>query len=146
MKGTTKGSVHSEFSQRLDDLRDKSGEIAGNSDSGARPWMIPPGLQGRDLLHVPSLHNPDWNREEINANYDEVVASAADPGTVGDAIALKVQIDYMAMEERAFRLRHASIVRCQVHALGRRSAHGLNNGLFGSINQRVSNMVRAGGL
>lgn len=146
MKGSTKGSVHSEFSDRLDNLRDKSEAVANSLDGSARPWMLPDGLESRDLLHVPSLHSPDWDRAGLNANYDEAVASGTSPGTIGDVVALKLQIDYMAMEERAFRLRHASIIRCQIHAHGRRKAHGMAAGLFGAINQRISNVLRAGGL
>jgi hypothetical protein len=35
----------------------------------------------------------------------------------------KIQIDYLASQERAFRLRHSSIPRCAMHAAARRKGH-----------------------
>lgn len=147
MRGRTAAQVHDVFANRIADLQDLCNAIAESLAGGPpRPWMLPPGLQERDLLHVPSMHNPDWERNPINVNYDEAMATTENPGTVGDIISLKLQADYNAVEERAFRLRHATIIRCHTHAHGRHSAHGLDNGVLAAVTQQVADLIRAGGL
>ena len=44
----------------------------------------------------------------------------------------KIQIDYIASLERAFRTRQASSVRCKIHASARRRGHAASGGLYDS--------------
>ena len=96
-----------------------------------RKWHTPE--QVTDILDVPSIDNPTWDRNELNTTYSEkIVGQAGDQaGSFGDAMATKWQIDFMAVEERAFRTRHASMIRCASLAHGRLDGHGqIGEGIF----------------
>lgn len=146
MQGSKKSRVHDVFRKRTLQLRKGSKQIADSVKGEAqRPWEIPAELETQ-LTDVASLHKPAFDRGDMNANYDEVLASSKDPGTVGDAAALKHQIDYNACEERAFRLRHASSVRCMIVAHGRIDGHGHEAGIFAAAENLASDMIAAGAL
>lgn len=142
--GTTKARVHPVFTKRLDDLRaNAAAAVQALTGAGVRQWQVPADYTG-DLLDVPKLHKPSFDREEINTNYKEVMQDPANPGTVGDVIGLKSQMDNVATEERAFRIRHSSVVRSFVHAGGRR--YGQANGrMFDNIQDQAAKMILAGG-
>lgn len=127
-QSTPKGTVDGKFSERISDLETQAKKIseAFKSVAQPRPWHTPEKMKDRDLLDVPSLHNPCWDRNNINKVYSEDVLKAPGDagGTVGDLIAMKWQADFMAAEERAFRLRHATFVRCACVAHGRLDGHG----------------------
>ena len=65
-------------------------------------------------------------------------------GTSGDVIALKLQRDYLAAEDRAFRARHSTLCRNLVHLHGRRDGQGQSQ-LFPQIVRQVQNVIKAGG-
>lgn len=145
MKGKTKGKVHPVFTKRIRELKEDAKEQADTFTSGgSRPYTRPAILDNRDLLHVPGLHDDAWDRNPININYDEVTQTAAEPGTAGDAASLKLQAGHNATEERAFRSRHASLVRCMVHMHGRLQGHGRSPGVFDRIESEASNLIKAG--
>lgn len=145
MQGSTKARIHTVFTRRISELRNVAGRIAAAfTGSGGRPWNVPEALAERDLLDVPGLHDDAFHRDELNINYADVVRSANAPGTAADAMALKMQVDYTAQEERAFRARHASVVRCLVHAHGRLDGHG-KNGVFQAVQQQAEDVIKAGG-
>lgn len=144
-RGTKKGRVHAVFTARTDELRTQADEQAtAFSGSGARPWQVPEPLADKDLLDVPKLHDPAFERTEINANYDEAVQDPKSPGTNGDAMSLKMQADVLAVQERAFRLRHASPIRCLVVAMGRRKGHGHAQGVHDAVRREAENLLQAG--
>jgi hypothetical protein len=146
MRGTTKAKVHATFSRRIDELvEDAAAQATALTVGGGRPYTRDSSLDGRDLLHVPSLHDNGYDRNEINTNYDQVTQSAKDPGTAGDAASLKLQASYNATEERAFRARHATIIRCTVHAHARLQGHGNSVGIFGRVKSEAVNLIKAGG-
>lgn len=141
--GITRATVHSVFSDRLKALRAESlAQSLAFSGDGPRPWQVPEQLQ--DLLKVPDLHKPTFDRTSLNENYQECIQSIDTPGTTGDVIALKQQLDYNAVEERAFRLRHASLVRCLTHGAGRRRGLG-RSAVFSNVEKQVSNAIANGG-
>lgn len=144
MKGTVQSQTAPVFTDRLNSLQQQAGNLAQAYQGGQRQWQIPPGLQGRDLLDVPGLHSPDFDRSAINVNYQTVVQSAANPGTSGDTMALKLQMDVNAVEERAFRFRHASVCRAIAHMHGRRLGHG-GAGIFPAMRKQVEDIITAGG-
>lgn len=125
--GTTRGTVTGVYSGRVSDLIDKAQRISqAFRDFGQfRPWHTPPELAGKDLLLVPGMHNPSWARDEPNIVYSESVMASPNKGggTVGDLIAMKLQIDFCAVEERAWRLRHMSLIRGACVAHGRMDGH-----------------------
>lgn len=142
--GTKKSDIHPVFKKRLDDLVAKAAATsAGFRAAGQRPWNIPNGMTGADLLDIAKLHEPAFNRQTINTNYEQCFQDVNSPGTVADVIALKLQVDYNAAEERAFRFRHASVCRCIVHGIGRR--HGESIGpTFPYIEETIADVVAAG--
>lgn len=145
----SKGKVDGKFEARIKDLETKAKEISQAFKAAAqpRPWHTPEEMKSRDLLHVPSLHEPCWNRNDINQVYSEQVLKGpgTQGGTVGDLIAMKWQADFMAAEERAFRLRHASMVRCACVAHGRLDGHGQSgDGIFSFFRDAVQSHIDVG--
>lgn len=124
--GTTKGIVDGKFKARIEELEKKARDAADMFEyhNKYREWHMPETIQ--DVLDVPNLHEPAWNRDNINRIYSEEVLKAPGKkgGTVGDLIAMKWQADFMTEEERAFRTRHASFVRCAALMHGRIDGHG----------------------
>lgn len=137
--------VFNVFSERIDDLSQTLATQLAESRLGAkpRPWYLPKGWkdENRDVLDVPNLHLPDFNRDDLNRRYVECMTPPV--GTVGDIIALKLQIDYMAAEERALRLRHATPIRCIAHSLARRKGHAESD-IFPNVVLEVANAIKHG--
>jgi hypothetical protein len=92
------------------------------------------GTLGRSW-HVPNTNGGLWDGDPHNLGgiaqaFDRAQAATlyaaalltAD-GSGGDVMALKLQHDYVAMQERAYRLRHLSPIRAVVHAGARRKGH-----------------------
>lgn len=145
MQGKKKGRVHDTFRKRVKERRTVAKKIAESAQgSGQRPWDVPEDLKDKDLTDIPGLHDPAFDRNEMNANYDEAMASATDPGTLGDVMGVKLQVDYVASEERAFRLRHATSVRCIVVAHGRALGHGHDKGVYAAAENLVGDHILAG--
>lgn len=132
------------YQQYLDALRAfAEAAVAADAQQGMRTWWMPPGFTG-DLLNVRELHEPAFNRDELNTAYAKVMQDPAAPGTTAEAVALKLQIDDLASAERAWRFRHASVCRQLAHASGRQ--YGLAYGsLYDTIRDAVSNLLRAAG-
>lgn len=148
-KGKSKGKVDAKFSKRISELEDKAGQQSTSFRYGqAREWHVPEELKEKDLLDVPGLDNPAWDRNGINQVYAaDVLAGPGDAGgTTGDLIAMKWQADFMAAEERAFRMRHASYTRCAAFMHGRLDGHGQpKRGIFGFLKDGVQSFISAGG-
>lgn len=146
--GSTKARIHAVFHKRLEDLKLQA-KKAHNALQGKhqRIWQIPGDYNG-NLLEIPNLHKPAFEREPINANYETATASPQSAGTNGDVIALKLQIDYNACEERAFRARHTSLCRAMCLGHGRRIGQGHGNvwDNKNGIEGVVSAYISAGGV
>ena len=125
--GEPRGQVTGVYSNRVSDLIDKAKRIsqAFRYFGQLRPWHTPPELKDKDLLLVPGMHNPSWARNEPNIIYSESVLAGPNKtgGTTADLIAMKLQIDFLAEEERAWRVRHMSLVRAACVAHGRLDGH-----------------------
>lgn len=125
-KGGPKGKVDPKFEERIKDLEKRANDFSEHfrNHTKYRKWHTPE--QVADILDVPSIDNPTWDRNNINQLYsEEIVGQAGDKsGSFGDAQAMKWQADFMAVEERAFRTRHASFIRCASLAHGRLNGHG----------------------
>lgn len=150
--GTSKGIVDEKFKKRITQLEEQARKMAEYyRDLGAqtkpRPWNTPDELKSRDLMDVPALHNPCWDRNKINETYSEQVLAGPGKtgGTTGDLIAMKWQADFLATEERAFRLRHASYARCAALMHGRLNGHGREKvSVFSFFKDAVENMIEVG--
>lgn len=146
--GTRAGVVDEKFSSRITALEQHAREAADHfrTHTTYRSWNVPDSVQ--DPLDVPTLHNDAWDRNEINRVYsDEVLKGPGNfGGTCGDLLAMKWQADFMAVEERAFRTRHASFVRCAALAHGRIDGHGqLGRSVFSFLKDGVQSAIDNGG-
>jgi len=138
------GKIHDVFSDRLDELVLQANEQATVAGSTGRPWQVPTELE-TSLFNIPVMHEPAFNRDEINTNFEDCTKSADNPGTIGDVSSLMTQCDYVAMEERAFRTRHMSSIRAMAHANARRTGHGQARGVFGGVKKFAEDLIHAGG-
>lgn len=124
--------------RRMDEAAAISASVTG---PGQRVWQYPGTVAPSD---VPRLGS-SFDRTQIDEAYVATLSDASNPGTSADAMALKLQADRLAAEERAFRLRHCSPVRASVHAAARRSGHSSPAGVFGGCLQRyLEDIVREG--
>jgi hypothetical protein len=149
-KGTKKADVLPPFSTRLRELRAQAAlQAAAFTGSGFRPWNIPEDTTATNLFSdIENLHggqDTGFDRTTINKTYEKCFQDPNDPGTNGDVIGLKLQMDYLAAAERAFRFRHASTPRLLVHALSRRHFQGVGP-VFPFCEEAVSNVIRSGAL
>lgn len=147
--GKTRGRVVSSFEKRVADLEVKARLQSQQfrSGDGTRPWHTPDEMKDKNLLDVPNLHEPSWNRDDANKLYaqDVLEENKDSVGTSGDIAGMKKQIAFMATEERAWRLRHASTVRCAALAHGRLDGHGgAETGVFAKVKNVVDNHILAG--
>jgi hypothetical protein len=145
--GTKKGVVDGQFVKRVDDLEKKADKAKTHfrDHSNYREWWTPQGVQ--DPLDVPSLHNPNWDRNAINQLYSDTIVkqSGSASGTAGDILAMKWQNDFMATEERAFRTRHASMIRCASMAHGRLDGHSqTDRGIFSQLKTTIDKALEEG--
>lgn len=138
------GKVDAAFSKRISDLEQKAQKISSAfRNQSYMEWHMPDEVQ--DPLDVPSLDKA-WARNSINQEYDKLVGKQADAsGSVGGAAAMKMQADFLAVEERAFRTRHASFVRCAAMAHGRLDGHGkTSRGIFSFIKDGIQSKIDLG--
>lgn len=137
-----KAKLDSKFDERITELEETARGQADNfrRQNTPRPPHTPKDLKEANLWDVPGMHEPTWNRNKINETYAELVANGgAESGTAGGLAQMKIQCDFLAAEERAFRLRHASMVRAACVAHGRLDGHG-KAGL--SMFSRIRNLVK----
>ncbi len=143
-KGTSKASVHPVVLAAVAARMEQADAMAKSvTISTQRAWQYPvtPALSPFDIPD----HAVLFDRSAIGSNYAEVLADASNPGTTADALALKLQNDRIAVEERAFRTRHSSPIRATVHAAARRSAHAHPAGVFGgSLQKYLEDVIREG--
>ena len=119
------------FLAHLETLKDVA---LANADAscgvGQRTWYVPPLNEWSgdplDLINMKSA----FDRTAINTLYVQVVSNTDQDGRIGEAMLLKLQLDYIAALERSYRTRHASSVRCRIHAAARRAGHASSGGLF----------------
>lgn len=147
MHGSSKGTVDGKFVKRIQDLEKKAEKAKEmfRDHGNYREWWTPDGV--KDPLDVPSLHNPNWDRNSINQLYSDSIlkGKGKSAGTVGDLIAMKYQADFMAVEERAFRTRHASMIRCAALAHGRIEGHSKSGkSVFSFLKDTVEHAIKEG--
>jgi hypothetical protein len=139
----SKGKIHTVFQTNLQDIAAQDGKQADMiRGKGDRPWNRP--KLAPDPLDIAGITNA-YNRQEVDANYAELLKVGSDPGTCGDVICVKTQGDYIAEMERGFRARHATPVRCIGHALARRRGHANDAGVFlGGVLKHVQDALKSG--
>lgn len=138
----SKAKIEDKFNKRIDELEKIAREQAQSfrKQDSRRPTHTPEDLKNANLWDVPGLHEPTWNRNKINEIYAELLAGyGTKGGCVGGLAEMKMQCDFLAAEERAFRLRHASMVRAACVAHGRLDGHGIAGK---SIFSRIRNTAK----
>lgn len=134
----TRAIIHEVFTQTINDLTEWAectGKALNNEEQNK--WFIPDKVKwSADPLKIPEIEKA-FDREKINENYRDLIKDANAGGTTGETMVLKQQLDYVAALERAYRLRHATSIRCSLHNSIRREAHGHAKGVF----QRVLTIV-----
>jgi hypothetical protein len=116
--------------------------LAGTSQP--RRWMIPPlrGWDG-DPFNISDIKKP-FDRDAINSEAKDNL-TASDGGTTGTGAGKTLQVNYFGMMERAYRIRHMTIVRAHAHAAGRKRAHGDQNGIHtGDTITYIQNILDSG--
>ncbi len=95
-----------------------------------REWYNPPlnGWSG-DPMDIVGL-NKAFARTNLNDVYVEIMEDSTQNGRIGEAMIVKIQIDYIAALERAYRTRQSSSVRARIHSAARRQGHAQSGGLF----------------
>lgn len=142
-KGQTKAQVHSVYTKNADDAKKANqNQYKDLRAQEQRKWDIPSDFS-KDLLDIPGLHQPSFERNPINQNYVECMQDPASAGTTGDVISLKQQMDFVAARERAWRFRHATVCRCLIVAHGRRYGHGEGR-LYPAIKDQAANIIACG--
>ena len=147
--GASRGQIDAKFAARIAQLEDRAGQMAATFRymGDARPWHTPDELKEKEMMDVPGMHSPSWDRNDINRIYsaDVLGGSNKDGGTTGDLIAMKWQADFMAVEERAWRMRHASYPRCMAFMHGRLDGHSqADKSVFSVVKNGVASYIRAG--
>lgn len=135
--------VHADFSAKVKHLRVASKQNADALRLEEQPaWFYPhDGWQG-DVLEIAGL-NDAFSRAGVNRDY-EACLNAQPPGSGGTAASLKIQVDYAAAVERAYRTRHASPVRCALHAAARLAGHGHAQGPLEAAADYASDLIHRG--
>lgn len=128
MSGNTRQSraqVDATFVTLLTTMRDHAEALLNAATSGGAPkWFVPGEFQD-SLINPVTLAGPGpdaggkFSRKAVNAQYESMVASYTEAGTTGDIISLKLQNDYVAMMERAWRIRHATPLRSHALSIAR---------------------------
>lgn len=134
------GRIHGVFFNRLRDLMAFAAKAETQATTGSSAWFIP-----NDIFDPTNSEEitAAFDRNQISENYQQCLEPNS--GTAGDAIALKLQGDYVACLERSYRASVASPVRCIGHSLARRAGHSSNNGVFGGgVIELVQSAITAG--
>lgn len=130
-KAQSKADVGDRFSRQLDALVE-TGKSTAKSLRGEDRRLhtdVDKGDWDGDLTDLSGISSA-FSREEHSEDVVEAIKNVDEPGVIGDLIASAMQGDYLAMQERAFRSRHTSVVRRRLQAAARRAGHGDDRGLF----------------
>jgi hypothetical protein len=130
--------VDSRLTEQLSSIAKQMADGAESAITGrAKPWMI--GTWQGDPLDIVTLGD-GFNRQAIIDAYTAAV-SKPDEVRSGELSNLRTQYEIMMSAERAFRLRHATSVRCEMFATGRQRGMG-NNGLKRITIDYLQSMLR----
>jgi hypothetical protein len=123
----SKASVDPNYENRLRDLKTAAAaEAAARSRGEPVAWDRPAGWNG-DVFDFAGFA-PPYAADKATADYLAAVSDPASPGTPGDVVATTTMLDYLAVMERAFRVRHMTRPRAVAHAIGRKAGHGSDTG------------------
>lgn len=146
---TNKAKLTAVFEKRINEL-----EASARSQAQQfryfnvyRKWHTPNELSNANLYDTPGMSSPTWDRNEINQIYsnDVLLGPGKDGGTTSGTTAMKLQCDFLAAEERAWRLRHINLVRAACLAHGRIYGHGSRGpSIFSTLKNMIEEYIQAG--
>lgn len=105
---------------------------------GRRDWFIPQNLLGTTVLDIGSTKD-GFDRSSLGAAYSDIVLNAT--GSLAESSCVRMQSDWIAGCERAYRVRHASPVRCSIHAMGRNSGRASSRGVYSRVLDTAESML-----
>lgn len=156
--GRQVGVVHDVFIKRILALQAAGlglHEGAADPATGRRPWMLGPLEDWDGSLDDVENMSQDFDRQAIADEYGDALTVKDDVDQNGNPISasgqcagirgLRLQHDFVAAEERAFRLRHCSRLRAAGHAAARRRAHASPFGVFGAGTMDYVQTILGGG-
>lgn len=147
MTGTTQANVDDVFDKFVEHLQTNSeNDFKAYKGEAQRKWDQPEGWESKDLTNIADLHKDGYERDELNTQYEKIMQSSDKPGTLGDLISVKQQIEFLAVEERAMRTRYCSPCRALAHMHGRRLGHSASSGVFAAMKTQVEDYIKAGGV
>jgi hypothetical protein len=127
------------FVARQADLQSQAAAMAAASLAAtSRGWQLPSSMV-TGLFAIASLGS-GYNRSKLNEAYQNGFVN----GTTGDIMAVRMQMDYLSMQERALRARHSSSIRNKLHAAGRRAHQGEATGMLARVTRCVQDTIAAG--
>lgn len=147
---TSKARLTSVFTQRIQDLERAAESMAKQfrKFDEFRKWHTPDALKEANLYDTPGMSSPTWDRNEINQTYsnDVLGGSGKDGGCTSGQVVMKLQCDFLAAEERAWRARHVNPVRAACLAHGRLYAHSGAKGtsVFSVLKNMLDKYLEAG--
>lgn len=119
-------SPDEKFLDNIQSIADQSQAMADAMLEGkVRGWEMA-GHKGGDPSDYVAIRK-SFSRDGLDKSYQDIY-SPGSPGPDGQARAVKLQAAYLQAMERAFRLRHCSLVRSEAFAAGRRRGQGHTNG------------------
>lgn len=135
------------FNKQVVKLRDQAGEEhKARVATKQTAWMTPE-LEGwsGDLFDCEGMSKP-FDRTKANEMYEDAHKDPTAPGVAADSIVTTLQVDYLAIMERAYRARHTSRrPRMIIHAMGRKRGHGDEAGtLTQSALEFIHNTIKQG--
>lgn len=143
---TPQATVDAEFSDQQTQLQTICREQgAAPRGSWSRPWYMPKDFTA-DLLDPQAITQAAFSRQSLNQAYEQYMQTAGgSSAAASDAIATQLQIARVQSEERAFRMRHASLVRCLAHSAARRTGLADSQAVE-NVTKQVERIILAGGL
>jgi len=124
---TAKGKLRDEFLKQIDRLCEWSTAFGKETtNNGQSDWYVPPG-EAPDLQDWESLSD-SFDRTALVQDMASILESKSSIGVDGDYALVQLQHDFIAVLERAYRLRHSSFCRCMAMSAGRAAGHGNSGG------------------
>lgn len=144
--GVSRGRIDERFFVQATALANQSGEQADATMlSTARPWQIgDPATWDGDPLDIEGM-TAAFDRTQIGVVMSQIYSGKDEPGTTGDANTMRLQNDYLAAMERAYRTSAAELCRCELFAAGRRRGHASPSGvILDGVVRYAQDLLKAG--
>jgi len=132
-----KSSIDPKFRDQLQELQTKAAEEEEKRLKGEQAKWMRPKEWGGDTTDLDAMGDP-FDRKQANEDYTKAAVAGSSCGVTGDLIVSVLQVETLAVMERAFRARHTmSFPRAVAHQQARRGkgladkyGHGGEEGVF----------------